>query len=97
MERVCNRNNWSRKKEHKYDSSGRCYYCRGTHKENRLRTLTEILVDADNATCPEDLMKLIYELGENQHQYPRVQIAFGKEHLKERIQVIKDEILLNRM
>ena len=49
--------------------------------EKRIRTLSEILIDADNTTDLDKLKKLSTELVDNKDKYPHHQVVFGLEHI----------------
>ncbi len=56
-----------------------------------MRTLSEILIDADNATEREEIKKLGNELFDNKYKYPLVELRFAKEHLESLDQTIFDK------
>lgn len=48
-----------------------------------MRTLSEILIDADNYKGWGDLTKLWNELIKNKYSYPLSHLLFAKEHIQE--------------
>ena len=57
------------------------------------RTITEILVDADNSESPWQVDKLRMEIADNTYYYSLVQLEFAIEHLQEaRVRVLKQTV-----
>lgn len=51
--------------------------------EIKLRTLSEVLKEADKATCHTDILRLWNEIANNKHSYPVIELDFAEEYLKE--------------
>lgn len=51
--------------------------------KNKGRTITEILIDADNAKDLDSLIALWNEIAGNKYQYPLIQIVFANERIRE--------------
>jgi len=57
-----------------------------------IRTLSQILIDADKCKSPACLQSLADELVKNKFQYPLCELTFGLEHILELGEGIKAKI-----
>lgn len=56
-----------------------------------MRTITEILKDADNAKTHPELEALWREIVENKYEYTLVQLEFAKEHIDKKVVYLLEE------
>ena len=66
-------------------------------RKNPNRSLTEILVEADNSTTFPQLTMLSNELMENRGRFEYYEVEYGLEHIKELGQILQDKHLLKQM
>lgn len=62
-----------------------------------MRTLSEILKEADKAETVTKLNILSLELYNNRHHYPRSEVFFGLEHMIEKAEGLIHELRVKRL
>lgn len=67
-------------------------------KQNqKFRTLSEILIDVDEATTLTQLTKLSKELMDAKHRLGYTEVEYGLEHIGEKGQELKDKAIIKQI
>jgi len=65
--------------------------------ETKIRTLSEILVEADSCENVARLKELSTELVSNRTKYPRVQVVYGLEHILDLLEIKKAQLEIRKL